>query len=323
MSRILVVEDDPAILRSLHETLKRECYEVLTAADGETGYRLVREKSPDLVILDLMLPKLSGYEICRKMRSDGMHTPILMLTARGDEGDRVLGLDLGADDYVSKPFSLLPCQPLRLGRRAATTSSRKRLSWSALKATCPRRSSYIAVSSSDIRATGCSRRRRSFRWGNATRNSGQADARKAMSSCCVSTPIRTRLPPRPASGCRRWSGPEASAIRPASRCARSGKAGGEFEGSPSPDGRYLSFHDWDTGDLAVRDLVTGQNRRLTNKGTSQDSDEFAESSVISGDGRQIAYAWYNKEKFYELRVIGIDGSNPRTVYRDKRVWPLA
>ena len=106
MSRILVVEDDPAILRGLHETLKRESYEVLTAADGETGYRLVREKSPDLVILDLMLPKLSGYEICRKMRSDGMHTPILMLTARGGEGDRVLGLDLGADDYVSKPFSL-------------------------------------------------------------------------------------------------------------------------------------------------------------------------------------------------------------------------
>ena len=106
MSRILVVEDDPAILRGLHETLKRESYEVLTAADGETGYRLVREKSPDLVILDLMLPKLSGYEICRKMRLDGVHTPILMLTARGDEGDRVLGLDLGADDYVSKPFSL-------------------------------------------------------------------------------------------------------------------------------------------------------------------------------------------------------------------------
>jgi len=106
LSRILVVEDDPAILRGLNETLKRESYEVLTAADGEAGYRLVREKNPDLVILDLMLPKLSGYEICRKMRSDGVNTPILMLTARGDEGDRVLGLDLGADDYVSKPFSL-------------------------------------------------------------------------------------------------------------------------------------------------------------------------------------------------------------------------
>src|SRR5512135_1807968 len=106
MSRILVVEDDPAILRGLADTLRRETYEVLTAADGETGYRLVREKHPDLLILDLMLPKLSGYEICRKMRSEGLRTPILILTARGDEGDRVLGLDLGADDYVSKPFSL-------------------------------------------------------------------------------------------------------------------------------------------------------------------------------------------------------------------------
>ncbi len=106
MSRILVVEDDPAILRGLAETLRRETYDVLTAADGETGYRLVREKNPDLLILDLMLPKLSGYEICRKMRAEGLRTPILILTARGEEGDRVLGLDLGADDYVTKPFSV-------------------------------------------------------------------------------------------------------------------------------------------------------------------------------------------------------------------------
>lgn len=106
MSRILVVEDEPAILRGLADRLKRESYEVLTAADGETGYRLVKQKNPDLVILDLMLPKLSGYEVCRMMRSEGLTTPILMLTARGEEGDRVLGLDLGADDYVTKPFSL-------------------------------------------------------------------------------------------------------------------------------------------------------------------------------------------------------------------------
>ena len=106
MSRILVVEDEPAILRGLADSLKRESHEVLTAADGEAGYRLVKEKNPDLLILDLMLPKLSGYEVCRKMRSEGLTTPILMLTARGEEGDRVLGLDLGADDYVTKPFSL-------------------------------------------------------------------------------------------------------------------------------------------------------------------------------------------------------------------------
>lgn len=106
MGRILVVEDEPAILRGLADNLRREQHEVLTAADGEEGYRLAREKRPDLVILDLMLPKLSGYEVCRKMRAEGMATPILILTARGEEADRVVGLDLGADDYVTKPFSV-------------------------------------------------------------------------------------------------------------------------------------------------------------------------------------------------------------------------
>lgn len=106
MTRILVVEDDPAILRGLADNLRLESYEVATAADGEAGYRLAREDSPDLIVLDLMLPKLSGYELCRKLRSEGVTTPILMLTARGEEADRVLGLDLGADDYVTKPFSV-------------------------------------------------------------------------------------------------------------------------------------------------------------------------------------------------------------------------
>lgn len=106
MSLILVVEDDAAILRGLADNLRFESYTVLTAADGESGYRLILEKKPDLVILDLMLPKLSGYEICRKVRAAGIQTPILMLTARGEEADRILGLDLGADDYVVKPFSI-------------------------------------------------------------------------------------------------------------------------------------------------------------------------------------------------------------------------
>jgi Tol biopolymer transport system component len=98
-----------------------------------------------------------------------------------------------------------------------------------------------------------------------------------------------------------------------------GGTSGVVEGSPSPDGRHLSFTDWETGDLAVRDLVTGQNRRLTGKGSWKDSDEYAEASVISGDGRQIAFGWNNKEDFYELRVIGMDGSKPRVVSRDKEV----
>ena len=106
MSRIVVVEDDAAILRGLTDNLEADGYEVLAARDGESGYRLIREQSPDLVILDLMMPKMGGYEVCRKVRDEGIAVPIMMLTARGDESDRVLGLDLGADDYVTKPFSV-------------------------------------------------------------------------------------------------------------------------------------------------------------------------------------------------------------------------
>jgi DNA-binding response OmpR family regulator len=106
MTTILAVEDDPAILRGLSDNLRFEGYEVVTATDGETGYRLQRERQPDLILLDLMLPRMSGLELCRKLRSEGVQTPILMLTARSEEPDRVLGLDLGADDYVTKPFSV-------------------------------------------------------------------------------------------------------------------------------------------------------------------------------------------------------------------------
>ena len=106
MSRILVVEDDAAILRGLADNLVCESHDVLTATDGERACSIVREQKPDLVILDLMLPRMSGYDVCRTLRGEGVTTPILMLTARGDESDRVLGLDLGADDYLTKPFSI-------------------------------------------------------------------------------------------------------------------------------------------------------------------------------------------------------------------------
>jgi DNA-binding response OmpR family regulator len=106
MSRILVVEDDAAILRGLADNLACESHDVLTATDGERACSIVRDQKPDLVILDLMLPRMSGYDVCRTLRGEGVTTPILMLTARGDESDRVLGLDLGADDYLTKPFSI-------------------------------------------------------------------------------------------------------------------------------------------------------------------------------------------------------------------------
>jgi DNA-binding response OmpR family regulator len=106
MSRIIVIEDDRAILRGLKDNLECESYEVLTATDGEQGYQLIKERSPDLIILDLMIPRMDGYELCRKVRSEGITSPILMLTARSEEANRVHGLDIGADDYVTKPFSV-------------------------------------------------------------------------------------------------------------------------------------------------------------------------------------------------------------------------
>src|SRR5262245_48564191 len=106
MNCIVVIEDDPAILSGLEASLRSESYDVLSAADGEDGYRLVQERQPDLVILDLMLPKMNGYEICRQIRRHGLATPILMLTAQDQETNRIQGFEAGADDYVTKPFSV-------------------------------------------------------------------------------------------------------------------------------------------------------------------------------------------------------------------------
>jgi DNA-binding response OmpR family regulator len=106
MNKVLVIEDDAAILRGLADNLVHEGYEVFTATTGEVGYDLQKTHKPDLIILDLMLPRMSGLELCRKLRGEGVQMPILMLTARSEESDRVIGLDLGADDYVTKPFSL-------------------------------------------------------------------------------------------------------------------------------------------------------------------------------------------------------------------------
>jgi DNA-binding response OmpR family regulator len=104
--KVLIIEDDAALLRGLKDNFDTQGYEVLTATDGAKGLATLLRERPDLVLLDLMLPKLSGYEICRQARADKLEMPIIMLTARGQEDDIVRGLDTGADDYVTKPFSI-------------------------------------------------------------------------------------------------------------------------------------------------------------------------------------------------------------------------
>ncbi|MCH9038408.1 MAG: response regulator transcription factor [Chloroflexi bacterium] len=103
-ANVLVVEDEENILEALRYSLEREGYAVHTAVDGEEGLNLARQHSPDLIILDVMLPKMDGFELCRILRSE-TEVPIIMLTARGEEIDRIVGLEMGADDYVTKPFS--------------------------------------------------------------------------------------------------------------------------------------------------------------------------------------------------------------------------
>jgi len=106
MPRILIVEDEPAMQRGLRDNLEVEGYAVETAGDGETGLQQILRHQFDLIILDVMLPKVSGFDVCRKAREQGVRTPVIMLTAKGEEIDKVLGLELGADDYITKPFGL-------------------------------------------------------------------------------------------------------------------------------------------------------------------------------------------------------------------------
>ena len=103
---VLIVEDEKSIVDILRFNLEKDDYAVETAYDGEAGLRLAVEKNPDLVLLDLMLPKMNGFDVCRRLREKGSNVPIIILTAREEEADKVLGLELGADDYITKPFSM-------------------------------------------------------------------------------------------------------------------------------------------------------------------------------------------------------------------------
>lgn len=105
MSKILIIEDEESILMALEDDLQLEGYEVSLAQDGEQGFSMAKDNRYDLIILDIMLPKMDGLEVCKQLRHSGVTTPILILTAKSQEVDKILGLEFGADDYVTKPFS--------------------------------------------------------------------------------------------------------------------------------------------------------------------------------------------------------------------------
>jgi DNA-binding response OmpR family regulator len=105
-ARILIVEDEPALVRGLKDAFAERGFDVITASDGATGMEFALTRNPDIMLLDIMIPRVNGYEVCRTVRERGLAIPILMLTAKGQEEDIVLGLNLGADDYIGKPFRI-------------------------------------------------------------------------------------------------------------------------------------------------------------------------------------------------------------------------
>jgi DNA-binding response OmpR family regulator len=129
VTRILVIEDNRNLATGLRNNLEIEGYEVSVAGDGTSGLAIARSTMPDLIILDLMLPGMDGYRVLRTLRDDGIDTPVLILSARGEETDKVLGFHLGADDYVAKPFGLLEllARVDALLRRAASAGTKHKL----------------------------------------------------------------------------------------------------------------------------------------------------------------------------------------------------
>jgi DNA-binding response OmpR family regulator len=128
MANLLIIEDEPAMQLGLKDNLELEGYKVDIAGDGESGLVKIKTGNYDLILLDVMLPRLSGFDVCKSARAAGIHTPIILLTAKGEEIDKVLGLELGADDYITKPFSVreLLARVKALLRRSQNSSSDKR-----------------------------------------------------------------------------------------------------------------------------------------------------------------------------------------------------
>jgi two-component system, OmpR family, response regulator len=132
--KVLIVEDDPNLLEAVKYNLRKDGYDVVTAGDGEIALEVARREKPGLIILDIMLPKLSGFEVCRILRQE-MTIPVLMLTARVDETDKIVGLEIGADDYMTKPFSMreLMARTRAMLRRAKMTEPPKAAGTASIK----------------------------------------------------------------------------------------------------------------------------------------------------------------------------------------------
>ncbi len=154
MKRILVIDDEPNIVELVRLYLEKEGFAVVAARDGEEGLALHLRHDPDLVVLDLMLPKVDGYEVCRELRRRG-DTPVLMLTARSDDVDAIVGLELGADDYVTKPFNpraLVARVKAILRRASATASGARPLEVGDLRIDPRRREAYVGDRRLELRA---------------------------------------------------------------------------------------------------------------------------------------------------------------------------
>ena len=135
-TRILIIEDEPDLLRGLELNLTAEGYAVLTASRGDTGVELALRERPGLILLDIMLPGMNGFDVCRELRKKGFDAPIIMLTAKAEEMDRVVGLEIGADDYVTKPFGireLLARIRVRLRRHAPPADGGSKLRFGAVE----------------------------------------------------------------------------------------------------------------------------------------------------------------------------------------------
>ena len=129
--RILIVEDEKNIVDIIRFNMNREGYDTLEAYDGEAGLALARKEKPDLILLDVMLPKMIGFDVCRVLREEGDNVPVIILTAREEEEDKVLGLEIGADDYITKPFSmreLIARVRANIRRTAMSAPARSRMS---------------------------------------------------------------------------------------------------------------------------------------------------------------------------------------------------